>query len=74
VFAERPGLPTNVRITSCVTGMAEIKWSAARDNNDPISAYIVYYNSSHGDLMRQGALSHSPVSTVYIILTSFLYL
>jgi len=35
--------------------MAEVTWSAARDNNDPISAYVVYYNSSHDDVNRQGA-------------------
>jgi len=44
----------NVRISSCVSGMAEITWSAARDNNDPISAYVVYYNSSHDDVARKG--------------------
>jgi len=55
LFTAKPGLPTNVRISSCVSGMAEITWSAARDNNDPISAYVVYYNSSHDDVRRQGA-------------------
>ena len=35
--------------------MAEVTWSAARDNNDPISDYVVYYNSSHDDVTQLGA-------------------
>jgi len=47
--ADRPDRPTDVRLTSCSSGSAEVTWSPGSENNSPIVAYIVHYNTSHDD-------------------------
>jgi hypothetical protein len=46
VFKGRPDPPYDIRMVSCGTKRAEIEWVAGVDNNDPITEYHVYYNTS----------------------------
>jgi len=41
-----PDPPYDVRLIGCGTGSADVGWNAGSDNNDPITEYIVYYNTS----------------------------
>jgi hypothetical protein len=50
IIKDRPGAPTHVRLTSCASDSAEITWSPAADNNEPIVEYVVYVSTSHDDV------------------------
>jgi receptor-type tyrosine-protein phosphatase zeta len=42
IIRGRPKAPTDVRVISCSTTTAELRWSVPDDNNSPIIDYIVY--------------------------------
>jgi len=44
--AGKPDPPYDVHLTSCATIKAVVEWSPGSDNNDPVTQYIVYYNTS----------------------------
>jgi len=46
LHAGRPDPPYDIRLTSCGTQKADVRWTPSSDNNDPILQYIVYYNTS----------------------------
>jgi hypothetical protein len=48
-LADVPDRPYDVRVSSCVSGSAEVTWSPGFDNNAPITAFVVQYNTSHED-------------------------
>ena len=55
--AGRPDPPYNVQLGSCSSWLAVVSWSPGSDNNDPISHYIIYYNTSSDepDRFTEGA-------------------
>ena len=57
VLTGRPDPPYDVHLTSCGTLKAVIEWSPGSDNNEPITQYIVYYNTTFDepDRFTEGA-------------------
>ncbi len=41
-----PDPPTDVRLFSCSSTRAEVTWTAGEENNDVVTEFILYYNTS----------------------------
>lgn len=49
IFVGAPNPPTDVKVKECTDSNSLVTWQAANDNNDVITEYRVYYNSSLSD-------------------------
>lgn len=66
-FLGRPDPPHSVQFKTCAANYATIEWASGKDNNDPITQYIVYYNTSHDEIGKFN--STSPVQAGKLMTT-----